>query len=106
MEIQTIISIIIVILLIIAFIIWLAWQIKKKGLKQFATEMIVKAEDMYEQGQNSEKLNFVIDKVIAMLPTPLQFFITRNAVKNFVQNVFDTVKKALDYVPRKENING
>lgn len=103
METQTIISIIIVAILVIAFIIWLAWQIKKKGLKQFATEMIVKAEDMYEQGQNSEKLNFVIDKVIAMLPKPLQFFITRNAVKNFVQNIFDTVKKALDYVPKKEN---
>ena len=103
MELSTILSIIIVVLLVIAFIIWLAWQIKKKGLKKFATEMIVKAEDMYEQGQNSEKLNFVIDKVIAILPTPLQFFITREAVKNFVQSVFDTVKKALDYVPRKEN---
>lgn len=103
MEIQTIISIIIVALLVIAFIIWLVWQIKKKGLKQFATEMIVKAEDMYEQGQNSEKLNFVIDKVIDMLPGVLQFFITREAVKNFVQSVFDTVKKALDYVPKKEN---
>ncbi len=103
MEIQTIISIIIVALLVIAFIIWIAWQIKKKGLKQFATEMIVKAEDMYEQGQNSEKLNFVIDKVIDMLPGVLQFFITREAVKNFVQSVFDTVKKALDYVPKKEN---
>lgn len=103
METQTIISIIIVAILVIAFIIWIAWQIKKKGLKQFATEMIVKAEDMYEQGQNSEKLNFVIDKVIDMLPGVLQFFITREAVKNFVQNVFDTVKKALDYVPKKEN---
>ena len=101
MEASTIISIIIVALLVIAFIIWIAWQIKKKGLKQFATEMIVKAEDMYEQGQNSEKLNFVIDKVIDMLPGVLQFFITREAVKNFVQSVFDTVKKALDYVPKK-----
>ena len=103
MEASTIISIIIVALLVIAFIIWIAWQIKKKGLTQFATEMIVKAEDMYEQGQNSEKLNFVIDKVIDMLPGVLQFFITREAVKNFVQSVFDTVKKALDYVPKKEN---
>lgn len=103
MEASTIISIIIVALLVIAFIIWIAWQIKKKGLKQFATEMIVKAEDMYEQGQNSEKLNFVIDKVIDMLPGVLQFFITREAVKNFAQSVFDTVKKALDYVPKKEN---
>ena len=103
MEVSTILSIIIVVILVIAFIIWLVWQIKKKGLKEFATEMIVKAEDMYKQGQNEEKLNFVIDKVIAILPTVLQFFITRESVKNFVQNVFDTVKKALDYVPRKEN---
>lgn len=102
METQTIISIIIVALIVIAFIIWLVWQIKKKGLKEFATEMIVKAEDMYKQGENTEKQNYVIDKVIGMLPKFLQFFITREAVKNFVQSVFDTVKKALDYVPKKE----
>lgn len=102
MEASTIIAIIIVALLVIAFIIWLAWQIKKKGLKEFATEMIVKAEDMYKKGENQEKLNYVIDKVIGMLPKVLQFFITRDAVKNFVQSVFDTVKKALDYVPKKE----
>lgn len=102
MEASTIIGIVIVAILVIAFVIWLVWQIKKKGLKEFATEMIVKAEDMFEQGENQEKLNYVIDKVIAMLPTPLQFFITRDAVKNFVQSVFDTVKKALDYVPKRE----
>lgn len=104
MEAQTIIAIVIVAILVIAFIIWLVWQIKKKGLKEFATEMIVKAEDMYQQGENTEKLNYVIDKVIAMLPMPLQFFITRDAVKKFVQNIFDTVKKALDYVPKKEEV--
>lgn len=102
MEAQTIISIVLVALLVIAFIIWLVWQIKKKGLKQFATEMIIKAEEMYKKGENQEKLNYVIDKVIGMLPKPLQFFITREAVQKFVQSVFDTVKKALDYVPKKE----
>lgn len=101
MEASTIIGIVIVAIVVIAFIIWLAWQIKKKGLKQFATEMIVKAEDMFHKGENTQKLNYVIDKVIAMLPKPLQFFITREAVENFVQSVFDTVKKALDYVPKK-----
>lgn len=102
MEASTIISIVIVAILVIAFAIWLVWQIKKKGLKQFATEAIVKAEDMFHKGENSQKLNYVIDKVIAMLPKPLQFFITRDAVENFVQSIFDTVKKALDYVPKKE----
>ena len=102
MEAQTIISIVLVALLVIAFIIWLVWQIKKKGLKEFAIEMIIKAEEMYKKGENQEKLNYVIDKVIGMLPKPLQFFITREAVQKFVQSVFDTVKKALDYVPKKE----
>ena len=64
--------------------------------------MIVKAEDMFKKGENTQKLNYVIDKVIDTLPKPLQFFITREAVQNFVQSVFDTVKKALDYIPKKE----
>ena len=102
MEASTIIGIVIVAILVIVFIIWLVWQIKKKGLKQFAIEMIVKAEDMYKKGENQEKLNYVIDKVIAMLPKVLQIFITRENVEKFVQSVFDTVKKALDYVPKKE----
>lgn len=101
-EASTIIGIVIVVLVVIAFIIWLVWQIKKKGLKKFATEMIVKAEDMFKKGENQEKLNYVIDKVIGMLPKFLQFFITRESVQKFVQSVFDTVKKALDYVPKKE----
>lgn len=102
MNAQTIIGIVIVVLIVIAFVIWLAWQIKKKGLKQFATEMIVKAEDMFHKGENSQKLNYVIDKIINALPKVLQIFITRDTVEKFVQNVFDTVKKALDYVPKKE----
>ena len=103
MDIQLIIEIAVVAIIVLLFVFWLVWQIKKKGLKQFVTQMIVKAEDTYDKGQNSEKLNFVIDKVIAMLPKPLQFFITRETVKKFVQSIFDTVKKALDYTPKKES---
>ena len=104
MNLQMFLGVIIIVILVVIFAIWLIWQIKKKGLKQFATEMIVKAEDMFKKGENLNKLNFVIDKVIEMLPKPLQFFITREAVEKFVQNLFDTVKKALDYVPKKENV--
>lgn len=102
MEAQIIIGILVVTILVIAFIIWLVWQIKKKGLKQFATEMIVKAEDMFHKGENSQKLNYVIDKIIDALPKILQIFITRENVEKFVQSVFDVVKKALDYTPKKE----
>ena len=102
MDIQTIISVMTIALMVIAFFIYIAWQIKKNGLKEFATQMIVKAEDMYKKGQNDEKFNYVVEKVIAMIPRPLQLFITEDMVKNFIQKVFDSVKTALDYTPKKE----
>lgn len=102
MENQMIISISVIAILVIAFLIYIVWKIKKSGLKEFATEMIIKAEDMYKKGQNEEKINYVIDKIITILPAPLQIFITRETIRNFVQNVFDNIKKALDYVPKKE----
>ena len=93
MDIQTIISVVTIALMVIAFFIYIAWQIKKNGLKEFATQMIVKAEDMYKKGQNDEKFNYVVEKVIAMIPMPLQLFITEDMVKNFIQKVFDSVKQ-------------
>lgn len=103
MDNQTIISIVAIVLMAIAFVIYIAWQIKKNGLKEFVTQMIVKAEDMYKKGQNDEKFNYVLEKVIAMIPMPLQLFITEEIVKNFIQKVFDSVKIALDYMPKKED---
>ena len=97
---QLIIEITIVAIIVIAFVLYLAWQIKKKGLKQFAIDMIVKAEDMYKQGQNTEKMNYVIDKVIALVPMPLSLFITRETIKKFIQSIFDSIKTALDYQKR------
>ncbi len=99
----TIIEIAIVVIAILAFILYLVWQIKKKGLRETAVDLIVKAEDMFKQGDNENKLNYVIDKIIAIIPMPLSLFITRDSVKSFIQSVFDETKKALDYVPRKEN---
>lgn len=101
MDAKQIIGLVIAVLLIAAFIVYIVWQIKKKGLRQFAVEFIVKAEDMFNHGDNEGKLNYVIDKVISLIPAPLSFFITRETVKAFVQSVFDSVKKALDYVPNK-----
>jgi len=100
----TIIEIAIVVIAILAFILYLVWQIKKKGLRATAVDLIVKAEEMFRQGDNENKLNYVIDKIISItIPKPLSLFITRDSIKSFVQSVFDETKKALDYVPRKEN---
>lgn len=97
----TIIEIAIVVIAILAFIMYLVWQIKKKGLRQTAINLIVRAENMYKKGENEKKLNYVIDKIIVLIPAPLSFFITREAVREFIQTIFDEVKKALDYVPKE-----
>lgn len=97
----TIIEIAIVVIAILVFILYLVWQIKKKGLRATAVDLIVKAEDMFKQGDNENKLNYVIDKIIVLIPAPLSFFITREAVREFIQTIFDEVKKALDYVPKE-----
>lgn len=102
MDAKTITEIAIIVIAILAFIMYLVWQIKKKGLRQTAISLIVKAENMYKKGENEQKINYVIDKIIVLIPAPLSFFITREAVRVFIQAIFDEVKKSLDYVPKKE----
>ena len=89
--------IICIVVLSLAFILWLIWQIKKKGLRVCVTDWIVEAEEKFMKGANEGKLNYVIDKVIAVIPMPLSLFVTREIVKEFVQKCFDVVKQALDY---------
>lgn len=108
MDTQTILSIVIAVAAVIAFIIYLVWQIKKKGLKEFAIDMILKAEDLFEQGQNNEKMNYVVKAIKSFLGTTkigilISMFVTEENIENFIQEVFDGLKKALDYVPNKES---
>ena len=107
MDAQQIIGIVIAIILVIGFIIYIAWQIKKKGLRQFAIDMILQAEEEFAQGQNKEKMEHVIIAIKTILSTNvvgriLSVFITDENIENFIQSVFDSIKKALDYMPKKE----
>lgn len=90
-------ELLIIALFFIAAIIYIVWQIKKNGLRGAVINLIVKAEDMYNQGDNEQKINYVIDKVIALIPLPLQLLITRETIRKFIQKIFDDVKNALDY---------
>lgn len=80
-------------------ILYIAWQIQKKGLKKTVVDFIVEAEELYNQGENEEKITYVIDNIIALIPMPLRLFITTSCVKKFIQKIFDEVKKAVDYMP-------
>lgn len=85
------------VLLLIGTIIYIAWQIKKNGLRGTVVKLIVEAESEFNKGENENKINYVIDKVIALIPAPFSLFITREFVRDFIQKIFDEIKEALDY---------
>lgn len=87
------------ILLIIALY-FILKTIKFYNLQEPIIELIVKAEDIYKQGQNAEKFDYVFNSIYSFLPTPFRILISQNDLKKLIQDVFDLVKCALDY---KEN---
>lgn len=89
--------ILILIVVCVAILIYLLWRIKKEGLRQVVVDLIVYAESEYGSGKGEEKMEYVIESFIKLIPAPFNFFITTSAVKSFIQNVFDSIKTALDY---------
>jgi hypothetical protein len=82
---------------IIAFVTYLVYQIKTKGLRKAAIEFIVMAEANFNDGENIEKFEYVFEAIMALLPGYMRIFITKSAVRTFIQKVFDEIKIALDY---------
>lgn len=101
METLSIIVIVVAIIILIGLIgLKLYSAIKLKGLRQTAIELIVKAEEMFEKGKNSEKFQSVVEGILDCIPAPLKLFINENTIELFVQTVFDSIKSALDVQPK------
>lgn len=97
MSAEMIISISIITIMAIAFIAYICYQIKTKGLRKAAIDFIVEAEEQFQQGENQEKLEYVLEAIYVMVPGWVRLFITKSAVTSFIQKIFDEVKVALDY---------
>lgn len=78
----------------------IVWQIYSKGLKKFIVNCIVFAEANIKG--NQEKFDFVLTSLIGYLPLPLRLILTKDALAQIIQDVFDITKKALDYKNIKE----
>lgn len=82
--------------------IFIGWKIKKNGLKDTAIDLILLAEDNFKKGQNSEKMNFVCKEIRKILEKTMfgkliSIFITEQNLIDFIQAIFNGIKKALDY---------
>ena len=94
---EMIISISVIAIMAIVFIAYICYQIKTKGLRKAAIDFIVEAEEQFQQGENQEKLEYVLDAVYALVPGWVQLFITRSSVISFIEKIFAEIKIALDY---------
>ena len=93
------ICILILILLCIIALLCMLFMIKRDGLKATIIHFITVAEAEYGSGKGEEKMNFVIESVIKLIPAPFNLFITTSTVKNFAEGVFAMVKECLHYQP-------
>jgi hypothetical protein len=71
-------------------------NIKLKGLRQTAIDLICEAEKVYDKGKNNEKFKMVLDGVLNALPAPVRIFLNESTIEYFVQSIFDSIKIALD----------
>lgn len=74
-----------------------AYNVKKNGLRTAAIQLIVKAEELFGSKTGQQKMEYVVNAIKAMIPSPFNLLITTDAVNAFCQKVFDEVKEALDY---------
>lgn len=71
-------------------------NIKLKGLRQTAIDLICEAEKAYDKGKNNEKFKLVLDGVLNALPAPVKIFLNESTIEYFIQSIFDSIKIALD----------
>lgn len=102
METLSIIVIVVIMALFLGFVGFKLYSnIKLKGLRQTAIDLIVEAENAYEKGKNDEKFKAVFKGLTNVLPAYARVFLTEEAINFFIQSVFDSIKGALDNQPKE-----
>ena len=93
-------SIIVIVVIITLFLGIMGFKlysnIKLKGLRQTAIDLICEAEKAYDKGKNNEKFKLVLDGVLNALPAPVKIFLNESTIEYFIQSIFDSIKIALD----------
>jgi hypothetical protein len=87
-------------IVIIAVIGLVVYFVKKKGLRQLATDAIVWAEKEFSTESGKEKMQNAIDYCQQWVP--FLKFIPDSMIESFLQAVFDQIKEALEQDPNEK----
>lgn len=88
------------VIVIVAIIVAVTILIKKRGLRQLATDAIVWAEREFSTEEGKEKMQKAIDYCQQILP--VLNFIPDSLIQSFIQGVFNQIKEALEQVPNEK----
>lgn len=75
--------------------IYLIINIAKNGLRKTAINLILQAEKILGSGQGQEKMQWVINGLLANIGLKIPV----NILQWFVQDIFDEIKELLEYTP-------
>lgn len=90
-------------IVIIAVVLGIIYLLKKKGLRQLATDAIVWAEREFATEEGHEKMQRAIDYCQQIMP--FLGFVPDSVIEAFIQAVFNQIKEALDQQPsEKKNV--
>lgn len=99
MQTQTAIQLIIVILLTALFC-YIAVKVMQtigmEKVRKTVYDGFVIAENKFNQGENTEKFNYVVELARKAVPAPFNMFITESLVRKMVQLWFNLCKNLLD----------
>ena len=64
--------------------------------RAYIYKLFVEAENAFQQGENTEKFEYVIQFSKSAIPTPFNLFITEKTLRKIIQLWFDLCKDLLD----------
>lgn len=94
------IEIVSLIIIVVIAILYLAWQIKKKGLRQTAVDLMVEAERKFKSGNGSLKMQIVVTGLFNKLGFPFTM-IPYSTLEKFAQEIFDELKESIEFQGNK-----
>lgn len=65
-------------------------------VRGYVYKLFIEAEHEYEQGDNTQKFEYVIQLARSAIPSPFNLFITESLLRKVVQAWFDLCKDLLD----------
>lgn len=92
-----------IIMVFVVFAVYLWWLFKRKGqeaavtaLRETVYKFMLLAEEKFGQGEGPKKFNWVADKAYLLIPPSLKLLLSKDDLRNIVQDLFDGAKDFMD----------